>query len=71
MSSAHEIATRAIGGVVSVAVIRDPADGTAKFTVLYSSRATYWQTRHRFHEEGQAQAAAIVLSEFLGAEFRG
>lgn len=71
MTEAHQIATRAIGGTVSTAIIRDPTDGSARFSVIYQSRASFWQSRHRFHAEDQAQAAAITLGEFLGAEFRG
>ena len=71
MTRAHEIATRAIGGTVSVALIRDHSDGSARFSIIYQSRAAFWPGRHRFQEEGQAQAAALTLAEFLGAEFRG
>jgi hypothetical protein len=70
MNTAHEIATRAIGGTVSVAIIRDHSDGTAHFSVCYESRASYWLSRHRFPELCSAQAGALALAEFLGAELR-
>lgn len=71
MTLAHQIATRAVGGTVSVSVIRDPADGSARYTVSYQSRGDRWQSRHRFQDIGQAEAGALSLSDFLGAEYRG
>jgi hypothetical protein len=68
--NAHQIATRVVGGSVSVAVVRDPAEGSTKFTVVYESRAFFWQSRHRFQEIEHAQAGARTLSDFLGAELR-
>ena len=65
--AAHQIATHASGGVVSISIIRYPAAGSAKFTVIYQSRAYYWQSPHCFPEVGQAEAAAVVLGNFLGA----
>jgi hypothetical protein len=70
MISAVDIATQVIGGTVGIAVIRDPADGSSKFTVYYQSRATYWQSKHRFQELEHAQAGALALSDFIGAELR-
>ncbi|MGY4476350.1 hypothetical protein [Bradyrhizobium sp. USDA 3364] len=67
-SKIQQTISRAVGGSVAIASIRDPADGTVKFTVTYSSRATYWQSRHRFTEVEHAQAGALALSDFLGAE---
>jgi hypothetical protein len=55
----HQIITRALSGFVSVQVIRDWADGTALYAVSYVSGAT-----------GQADAGAIVLADFLGAQVR-
>lgn len=69
--SAHQIATRAVGGSVSVAIIRDPADGTSKFVVAYESSAWRWMSRDRFPDVCQAEAGALVLSDFLGCEYRG
>jgi hypothetical protein len=33
---AHQIATKAIGGAVHVALMRDPADGSTKYAVSYT-----------------------------------
>jgi hypothetical protein len=65
----HQIATRAIGGVVSIAIVRDPADGSIRHCVAYQSAAAQWLSRHRFQDVGQAEAGAITLSDFLGAEY--
>ena len=66
----HQIATRAIGATVFVTSIRDPADGTAKYSVTYQSRAVRWLSERRFSDAAQAEAAGRILSEFLGASFR-
>lgn len=68
---AHQIATRAIGGTVSVTVIRDPADGLARYAVSYESRGDRWLSRHRFQDIAQAEAGGLALSDFLGCEYRG
>jgi hypothetical protein len=69
--AAHQIATRAIGGTVSVTIIRDPADGSAGYAVTYGSRGDQWQSRHRFSDVAQADAGALTLADFLGCEVRG
>lgn len=66
----HQIATRAIGGVVFVAQVRDPADGESRFIVGYKSYGSRWLSRHRFSSAEQGDAAALVLGDFLGAEVR-
>jgi hypothetical protein len=66
----HQIITRAIGGTVSVTIIRDTGDGSLSFAVLYESRGDQWLSRHRFPDADQADAGAIVLADFLGAEVR-
>jgi hypothetical protein len=71
MLAAHQIATRAIGGTVSITVIRDPADGAARYAVSYESSASQWLSRHRFHDIAQADASALTLADFLGCEVRG
>lgn len=68
---AHQIATRAIGATVSVTTIRDPADGTVRYAVCYDSRGDQWLSRHRYPEVAQAEAGALTLADFLGAEVRG
>jgi hypothetical protein len=70
MSTAHQIITRAVGGTVSVTVVCDPADGIALYAVSYESRASQWLSRHRFHDATQADAGALTLADFLGAEVR-
>lgn len=70
MLAAHQIATRTIGGTVSVTIIRDPADGTARYAVSYESRGDQWLSRHRFPDVAQADAGAVTLADFLGAEVR-
>jgi hypothetical protein len=68
---AHQNITRTIGGSTSVVVIRDASDGAAKYSAAYESRGARWLSRHRFPEIAQAEAGALVLADFLGAEFRG
>lgn len=70
MTSAVEIATKTVGGVVSVASVRDIVDGGTTYSVSYTSRASYWLSRHRFDEADRAEAAAHILADFLGAEVR-
>jgi hypothetical protein len=67
---AHQSITRAIGGTTSVVLIRDLSDGAARYAVQYESRASQWLSRHRFHDASQADAGALVLADFLGAEVR-
>ena len=66
--AAHQIATKAIGGSVSVTTIRDPADGEERYAVSYQSSGAEWLSRHRFHDVTQADAGALTLADFLGAE---
>ena len=66
----HQTITRVLGGTVGVTVIRDPADGAAKYAVSYESRGEQWLSRHRFHDVAQADAGALTLADFLGAEVR-
>jgi hypothetical protein len=70
MRSAHEIATRAIGGIVYVVVIKDFSDGSSKFSVAYQSKASRWLSRHRFPDIIQAEAGVVCLADYLGAEVR-
>jgi hypothetical protein len=67
---AHEIATKMIGGMVYVATVRDFSDGSSKFAVAYQSRASRWMSRRRWPDASQAEAGALVLADFLGAEYR-
>jgi hypothetical protein len=70
MKMPHQVITRALGAVVHVAIIRDPASGTAVYTVEYQSGGANWMSRHRFSDSSQAEAGCLVLADFLGAEFR-
>ncbi|MGY3575498.1 hypothetical protein [Bradyrhizobium sp. USDA 4504] len=63
----QEIISGAVGGKVGVSLIRDPASGDVRYSVCYESRATFWQSKHRFQEIEHAQAAALALGDFLGA----
>lgn len=67
---AHQIATRAAGGTVSVLTIRDRADGTEQHAVAYDSFGERWLSSLRYDDESTADAAAAVLGEFIGAEVR-
>jgi hypothetical protein len=69
---AHQIATRAIGGGVRISLVRDPADGSTRYAVAYTfgSAGTRWLCRHHFLEISQAEAGALTLADFLGAEYR-
>jgi hypothetical protein len=66
----HQIVTRAVGGTASVTIIRDPADGAARYAVSYQSGGTEWLSRHRFPDVDQVDAGALVLGDFLCAEVR-
>jgi len=67
---AHQIATRAAGGVVSVLTIRDRSDGSEQHAVVYDSYGERWLSVCRFADASTADAAASVLGEFIGAEVR-
>ncbi|MBR1277470.1 hypothetical protein [Bradyrhizobium sp. AUGA SZCCT0283] len=69
---AHQIVTRAIGGTVSITILREPADGSARYAVTYENRggAQRWLSKHRFPDVAQADAGALTLADFLGAEVR-
>jgi hypothetical protein len=71
-SFAFQIATKAIGGEVYVTSLRDPADGAISYIVGYSFRSgpDKWLSKHRFQSIDQAEAGALALSDFLGAEYR-
>jgi hypothetical protein len=63
----HQIATKAIGGNVYVAALRDPADGTTRFAPAYTFKGgAPWVSRHRFQEMMQAEAGCLALVEFVG-----
>ena len=64
---AHQIATRVVGGSVSVVLIRDPSDGAVRHGVRYISGVLEWTSRHCFQELEHAAAGADVLSDFLGS----
>jgi len=66
----HQIITGVLGAEVHVAVLRDTSDGSIKHAVAYESGSTRWLSRHRFQDHEQAQAGALTLADFLGAEFR-
>jgi hypothetical protein len=66
----HQVITRALGGTVSIAIVREPADGSIRHCVAYRSHASQWLSRHRFQDVSQAEAGAITLADFLGAEYR-
>ena len=70
MTLPHQVITRALGGTVSIAIVRDPADGFIRHCVAYQSHGAHWLSRHRFPDVGQAEAGAITLADFLGAEYR-
>ncbi len=63
--SAHQIATRAVRGSVSVVVMRDPADGSERHAVAYTSQGERWLSDRRVDDPSHADAAADVLGEFL------
>ncbi|MBR1154507.1 hypothetical protein [Bradyrhizobium sp. JYMT SZCCT0428] len=68
----HQKITRAIGGTVSVTSIRDPAEGDTKYVVSYQNRGGLqpWLSKHHFSDVAQADAGALTLADFLGAEVR-
>jgi hypothetical protein len=62
---------RRLGGVVSVAPVRDPTGGDPAFSVSHVSRGGDCAFRSRsIADEDQASAAARVLAEFTGAAVR-
>jgi len=67
---AHQIAARTLGATVSIATIRDPADGSIRYAPEFHSGLTRWLSKHRFPDINQAEAGALILADFLGAEYR-
>lgn len=65
MTWPHQLATKRLGGVVSVAICRDRLEPGTRYTVVYSDRAGVWQSP-AMDDEGGANTAAMVLAEFLG-----
>ena len=62
---------RQLGGVVTVAPLRDPSGGEPLFAVSHISRGGDCAFRSRgLADEDQADAAARVLAEFTGAVVR-
>jgi hypothetical protein len=71
-SMPHQAASKALGAVVLVAIIRDTSDGTVVHAVTYESGgSTRWLSRHRFLDVELAEAGALVLADFLGARYAG
>ena len=56
--------------VALLAHVGEDCAGAVQFAVIYESHGTRWQSCHRFEDVGQADAGALVLGEFLGAEVR-
>jgi hypothetical protein len=69
---AHQIATKALGGEVYVTSVPDVSDGTITYVIAYAfgHGGTKWLSRHKFQSIEQAEAGALALSDFLGAEYR-
>jgi hypothetical protein len=67
----HPVDIRRLGGVVRVAEGRDWMEGRPFFQVGHVSRGgdIVWQSRPIFNED-HAHAAARVLADFVGADFR-
>ena len=62
---------RRLGGVVTVAPVRDPSGSEPSFAVSHISRGGDCAFRSRgLADEDQANAAARVLAEFTGAVVR-
>ena len=68
--SAHEIASAAISAETFLTSVRDPADGEIRYAVGYSGAGRKWVSQQKFEDIDRADAAAIVLAEFLGAKYR-
>lgn len=64
----HQVATRHLGGTVSVAERRDLTEPDRFFVVTYRDRAGQWQSG-KVEGINEANAAGIVLAEFLGCNF--
>lgn len=60
-------ATQASGGVVGVAVLRDPCDGQERYAVRYRARGTEWLSPVVFETRDQCEAGVLILSQFMGA----
>ena len=67
----HQIISKTIVTKIFVVVIRDPADGSSRHAVAYEAGITRWVSRHRFPDVERAESAAVVLADWLGAEYRG
>jgi hypothetical protein len=59
-----------LGGTVSVTINLDPADSTVRYAMSDEGAAMRLLSRGGFAEIGQAEADAVTLADFLGAEAR-
>jgi hypothetical protein len=63
---AHQIASGVIRARVQVVEFRDH-EGAVRHSVEYRSASSRWISAHRFETTLQADAAALVLREWLGS----
>ncbi|UEM13684.1 hypothetical protein J4G43_005015 [Bradyrhizobium barranii subsp. barranii] len=61
---AHQIAERTLNARVQVLTFNEP-DGAKRFAVGYSNAVHKWLSAYRFETDLQADAAAMVLREWL------
>ena len=68
--TAIQIVSRALGAVVDVVEIRDPADGSSQLAIRYVAGDARWISTRRFQDREQANIGAIAVADFSGAEYR-
>ncbi|MDO8398912.1 MAG: hypothetical protein Q7T45_13935 [Bradyrhizobium sp.] len=68
--TALQIVSRAMGAVVDVVEIRDPADGSSQLAIRYVAGDARWISSRRFQDREQANIAGIAIADFSGAEYR-
>ena len=68
--TAIQIISRAMGAIVDVVEIRDPADGASQLAIRYVAGDERWISTRRFQDREQANVAAIAVADFSGADCR-
>ena len=62
-----QIVSRAMGAVVDIVEVRNPADGGSQHAIRYTCGDARWISTRRFDDREQANIAAIAVADFSGA----
>lgn len=68
--TAIQIVSRAMGAVVDIVEIRDPADGPSQLAIRYACGDARWISTRRFQDREQAHIAGLAVADFSGVEYR-